>query len=98
VGKPRARRNGTIAIRVQAPAAGLLTVRGRGRRAAIRRARATATRAGRLTVRVRPSRAGKRLLRKRSRTRVKAVLVFTPVGGAPQRSVRVLTLERPRGR
>jgi hypothetical protein len=96
VGKPLSRADGSLVLRVYAPAAGLLTVRGLGARRAIRAARANTARAGTVTITVRPSRAGKALLRSKRRARVKAALVFTPVGGAPQKSARVLTLKRAR--
>ncbi|MGH2980199.1 MAG: PKD domain-containing protein, partial [Solirubrobacterales bacterium] len=88
VGKPRSRRNGSLLLRVHVPAAGRLTVRGRGARKPIRRARRNAAKPGTLRITVRLSKAGKRLLRRKRRAKVRAVLVFRPVGGARQRSTR----------
>ena len=96
VGKPVSRADGSLVLRVHAPAAGLLTVRGLGARKAIRPARANTARAGTVMVTVQLSKAGKALLRAKRRARVKAALVFTPVGGAPQKLARVLTLKRTR--
>jgi hypothetical protein len=96
VGKPATRANGSVVMRVFAPSAGELRVRARGRRAALRPVRAIATKRGTVKVTVRLSKAGKKLLRRRSRAKVKATLVFTPVGGAPQKATRVLTLKRAR--
>jgi hypothetical protein len=95
-GKPRARVDGSLALRVHAPAAGRFRLRAVGRRAAVRPASKQASKAGMLTVTIRLSRAGKALLRKKRRARVRTALMFTPVGGAPQRSTRVLTLRRAR--
>ena len=95
-GKPRARADGSLALRVHAPAAGRFTLRAVGRRAAVRPASKQASKAGTLTVTIRLSRAGKALLRKKPRARVRMALMFTPVGGAPQRSTSVLTLRRVR--
>jgi hypothetical protein len=94
VGKPRMGRDGRIALSVRVPTAGRLTVRGGGRRPAVRTARRNASRARKLKVLVRPSRAGRALLRKRARARVKLALVFRPVAGRPQRSTVGLTLRR----
>ena len=91
-------RDGSLVLRILAPSAGRLTVRGPGRPAAIRPARAGASKPGTLTVRVRPSTAGSALLRKKGRVKVKAALVFTPVAGSPQQSTRVLSLRLTRGR
>ena len=98
LGKPVSRADGSLVLRILAPSAGRLTVRGPGRPAAIRPARAGASKAGTLTVRVRPSTAGSALLRKKGRVKVKAALVFTPVAGSPQRSTRVLSLRLTRRR
>ena len=98
LGKPVSRADGSLVLRIVAPSAGRLTVRGPGRPAVIRSARAGASKAGTLTVRVRPSAAGSALLRKKGRVKVKATLVFTPVAGSPQRSTRVLSLRLTRGR
>jgi hypothetical protein len=65
-----------------------------GPRAAVRPVRKHASKAGTLTVTIRLSQAGKALLRKKRQARVRTALVFTPVGGAPQRSSGVLILRR----
>jgi hypothetical protein len=96
LGKPLARADGSLVLRILAPSAGRLTVSGIGRPAAIRPGRAAASKPGPLTVRVRPSSAGRALLRKKGRLKVKAALVFTPVAGRPQRSTRVLSLRSTR--
>jgi hypothetical protein len=98
LGKPLPRADGSLVLRILAPSAGRLTVRGAGRRAAIRPARADASKQRTLTVRVRPSSAGRARLRKKGRVKVKAALVFTPVAGKPQRATRVLSLRSTRGR
>jgi hypothetical protein len=85
-------------LRVRAGAAGRLTVRAPGRRAAIRPARVRVPGPRTLSVTIRPSRAGARLLRRHRRVRVRAAVRFTPVAGAPQRFTRVLTLQRARHR
>ena len=95
-GKPRARADGSLTLRVHAPAAGRFTLRALGRRAAIRPAIKHAAKAGTLTVTIRLSATGKALLRKKRQARVRTALTFTPVGGAPQKSTRVLTLVRAR--
>ena len=95
VGKPKARRDGAVVLRIQAPAAGSLTVRGVASKA-IRPARAKAAGAGLLSVTVRPSKAGLALLRKRGRLSVRALLQFTPVGGKPQSEKRTLKLAKKR--
>jgi len=96
VGRPRTRRDGRVVLRVRVPAAGVLTVRGLGRRPAISRSRRSASRARTLTVRVRVSRAGRALLRKKRRAKVRMLLVFRPVGGPSQRAKRSLTLRAKR--
>jgi hypothetical protein len=96
VGKPRSRRDGSLVLRVQAPAEGRLTVRAVGRKAPIRGASANASGPGLLNIRLRLSQAGKALLRKRSRVRVRVRLAFNPVGAAQQKSTRVLMLRRAR--
>jgi uncharacterized membrane protein YgcG len=93
-GKPRVRRDGSVVLRVLVPAAGRFMVRGAGTRSAIRPASASASKAGSLSVTVRPSKTGLALLRRKGRARVKTTLVFTPIGGKPQRATRVLTLRR----
>ena len=91
LGTPQSRGDGSVVLRIQAPAAGSLTVRGVGSKA-IRPARATASVPGALRVTVRPSQTGRALLRRRGRLTVRAALRFTPVGGQPQVQKRTLTL------
>jgi len=98
VGKPLSRADGGLVVRIYAPGAGALVVRGLGAKRPIRPARASTGKAGTLMITVRPSRAGKALLRSKGRVKAKAAFVFTPVGGAPQKSTRVLTLKRASGR
>ena len=93
-GAPRSRADGSLVLRVHAPAAGRFTLRAVGKRAAVQRARKHASKAGTLNVTIRLSKAGKALLRKKRQARVRTALAFTPVGGAPQRSSRVLILRR----
>jgi hypothetical protein len=93
---PAARRDGSVVLRVHAPAAGRLRVRAAGRPAPIRRASSPAAGPGVITVRVRPSARGRALLGRRGRLRTKAVIAFTPVGGAPQSETRPLTLRAAR--
>ena len=95
-GKPRARADGSLTLRVHAPAAGRFTLRAVGRRAAVRPATKQASTAGTLTITIRLSAAGKALLRKKRQARVRTTLTFTPVGGARQKSTSVLTLRRAR--
>jgi hypothetical protein len=95
-GKPRSRADGSLTLRVQAPAAGRFTLRAVARRAPVRPAIKQASKAGTLTVTIRLSAAGKALLRKKRQARVRTALTFTPVGGAPQRSTAVLVLRRVR--
>jgi hypothetical protein len=97
-GKPRSRRDGSVVLKVLVPSAGRFTVRAAGTRPAIRPTSARAGQAGTVSVTVRPSKAGLGLLRRKGRATVKTALVFTPVGGKPQRSSRVLTLQRTRNR
>jgi hypothetical protein len=78
-------------LRVRVPAAGTVRVRARGSRT-IRAARGHASAAGVVNVTVRPSRAGKAKLARQARLRVRALLSFTPVGGATQTARRTLTL------
>ena len=95
-GKPRIRSNGRIALVVRVPSAGRLTVRGVGRRRAIRTARRNVTDAGRLGVTVRASRTGRALLRRKRRARITLALVFRPVAGQSQRSTHRITPRRAR--
>ena len=88
------RSNGRIALVVRVPSAGLLTVRGVGRRPAIRTVRRNVTDAGRLGVTVHASRTGRALLRRKRRARVRLALVFKPVAGQSQRSTHRITLRR----
>jgi hypothetical protein len=96
VGKPRIGSGGTIALRVKAPAAGRVRVRGVGPRTSIRAASAATAKAGVLVVRVKLSSRGRALLERGSRLRFKAAVTFTPVGGAPQSETRTLTLRAKR--
>jgi hypothetical protein len=98
VGKPSARKNGSLLVKVDLPSAGKLTVRGTGKRPAIIRATKFAGKAGTVAIGLRPSKAGRRALRKKRRTRVKVAFVFTPVGRAAQKSSRVLIFKRARTR
>jgi hypothetical protein len=95
VGTPRARRDGSVSLRVRAPAAGRLLVRAAGRKL-IRAARAVAARPGTLALRVKPSVRGRVLLGRRGRLRVKAAISFTPVGGVRQSESQTLTLRLAR--
>jgi hypothetical protein len=97
LGKPQLRADGTIAIRVKAPAAGRVRVRAAGRRAPIRAASAVAAKARVLVVRVKPSARGRALLARGARLRFKAVVTFSPVGGATQSETRTVALRAQRG-
>jgi hypothetical protein len=72
------------ALRVRVPAAGSLRLRSPAGRSALRVARASAVRPGAVTMRIVPSRSGRALLRRHGRLRLRAVLSYTPVGGARQ--------------
>jgi hypothetical protein len=96
VGKPRLGRDGTLAIRVKAPAAGRLRVRGAGQRSPIRAAGARAAKAGILVVRVKLSTRGRAILARGKRLRFKATVTFAPVGSAPQSEQRTITLRAKR--
>ncbi len=98
VGKPVSKSDGSIVLRVNVPAAGVLTGRGVGSRTPIRPARVNTKKAGTVKITLRLSKAGKRLLRKKRRAKAKATLVFTPVGGKAQKSTRTITLRRARAR
>lgn len=92
VGKPRTRRDGSVVIRVQAPAAGRLAVRG----ARLRTANRTVGGPGTLSLRVKPSTRGRALLARRGRALVRARLTFTPVGGSPQSQTQAIVLRKRR--
>jgi hypothetical protein len=94
VGNPRSRRDGSLQVRVRVPSAGRLEIRAAGARRAIRPASRNASKAGKVTIRLRLSAAGRKLLKKQRSAKVKAKLVFRPVGAAPQRAQRVLLLRR----
>jgi hypothetical protein len=91
-GKPRTRRDGTVVISVQAPAAGRLAVRG----ARIRAASATAGGPGTLSLRVKPSARGRAILARRGRALVRVRLTFTPVGGSQQSQAQTILLRKRR--
>ena len=94
-GKPRARADGSLTLRVHAPAAGRFTLRAVGRRAAVRPAIKQASKAGTLTVTIRLSAAGKALLRKKRQARVRTALTSPRWRGTAE-STSVLTLVRAR--
>jgi hypothetical protein len=96
LGRPLSKSDGSVVLRVNVPAAGVLTARGVGRRTPIRPASVTTGKAGTVRITLRPSRIGKKLLRKKHRAKGKARLLFTPVGGQTQRSIHTLTLRRAR--
>ena len=91
----RARRDGSIALRLKAPARGAFRLRAFARPAAAGGARAKrpiryvgarrfAERAGKLKLRARPTHAGRRALREHERLRVSIAVSFRPVGGEPR--------------
>jgi hypothetical protein len=96
VGKPKARTDGSLLLKVKVPAAGMLVVRGKGERAAIKSANKRATKAGTVHVAVRPSAAGLKSLRRKRAVKVRTTLVFTSVSGKTLKSTRTLTLKRVR--
>jgi hypothetical protein len=83
-----------IVLRVRVPSAGTLRARSVAGRRALRTARTTATKASVLTLTMLPSRAGRAVLARHGHLRVRAVISFTPIGGATQTSKVLVTLHR----
>ena len=86
----RARRGGAV-LRLRVPAAGTVRVRARGLRL-IRAARTHASEPGVVKVTVKASVRGKAVLARRARMSARALISFTPVGGATQAARHTLAL------
>jgi lysophospholipase L1-like esterase len=95
----RAQRDGSISLRLKAPARGSFHVRALARRAGkqIRfgRAESFAQRAGKLRLRVRPGRAGRDALSGQGRLRVSLEMTFRPIAGV-RRTKRTMVTVRQR--
>lgn len=83
----RNRKRGTAALEVEVPGGGSLQLRGKG----IKRQRKQVN-AGRTALRIRPTGKARRALTKRGRTRVKAIVSYTPNGGETASKSRRLRL------
>lgn len=113
VGKAKAnRRNGTVALPVQVPGAGLLTAKGKSTSPSAHTAEASKSKklgklvkpvtvrvgsARTVTIRLKPTSAAQRILRQKHKLRVKVEVAFTPGGGSRETTTVPVMLElRPR--
>jgi hypothetical protein len=93
----KALKSGAVAVTVKVAARGRVTAKDAGPgKARFKTVKVPASRAGKVTLTVKPSAAARKLIAKRGKLKVKALITFAPAGGTPASHKTTITFRRPK--
>jgi hypothetical protein len=89
--------SGAVRVTVKVAGPGPVTIKDAGTgKARFKAAKVSATKAGTVNLTVKPSAAARKLIAKRGKLKVKALITFAPTGGKPARHTTTVTFKKPK--